>query len=57
MNTPKRKLIDLKHKEDGKLIDAIQEYADTFCAGNFTQAVRQLCTGALLEERMKEQFK
>lgn len=37
-----RKLIDFKGMEK-----AIQEYADLFCEGNFSMAVRQIIKGTL----------
>lgn len=55
MHTPKRKLIDLKHKDDHELIADIQEYANKNHIGNFTQAVRRLCSiGLRLEGKRGE---
>ena len=40
-----RKLIDFK-----ELSQAIQDYADEYCEGNFSMAVRKLVRKALLDE-------
>ncbi len=40
-----KKLIEFKD-----LDVAIQEYADLYCDGNFSQAVRQLCKKGLNDE-------
>lgn len=33
-----------------ELNEAIQQYADSFCEGNFNMAVRQLCNKGLNDE-------
>ena len=47
-----KKLIDFK---GAPLVEAIQEYADKFCEGNFNMAVRMLTTNALAEIARLEQ--